>query len=184
MRENNLASLLNVSRTPLREALQQLVWEDIVISEPRRGFRLAKLSEEDVLEIYPLRAKLESFALELSGIPSKQVMDELIQTNAEILKTNSSKKIVELDEHWHLLLVSNCPNKRLLKAIKNLHKQSKRYEYAYMAMNKTVEKSIAQHETIINHLQKKQLQKATEAFAENNLVGVDSLINWLKSINK
>ena len=184
MRETHLANLLSISRTPLREALQQLEWEGIVTSEPRKGFRLAKFSERDILEIYPLRAKLESFALELSGIPNKDTIDELIRINYEILKAKSSKNIVELDEEWHLLLISNCSNKRLLKMIKNLHRQSQRYEYAYMAMNKTVEKSVTQHEDIISYLQNNHLKKAIDIFAENNLVGVDSLINWLKSKNK
>lgn len=181
MRETHLASLLNISRTPLREALQQLEWEDILVSEPRKGFRLAKFSEMDVLEIYPLRAKLESFALELSGIPTKQVIGKLVQINSKILKTKSFKEVVKLDEHWHLLLISNCSNKRLLKMVKNLHRQSQRYEYAYMAMNQTIPKSVTQHENIITHLQKNQLHKAAEVLAENNLVGVDSLINWLKT---
>ncbi|MEB3345149.1 GntR family transcriptional regulator [Aquimarina gracilis] len=184
MRETHLATLLNISRTPLREALQQLEWEDILVSEPRKGFKLAKYSEKDILEIYPLRARLESFALELSGIPTKQVIDRLIDINSQITKAKSSKKIVALDERWHLLLISNCQNRRLLKMIKNLHRQSQRYEYAYMDMNNTIEKSIVQHENIIAHLQKNQLNKAIEMFAENNLVGVDSLINWLKQNTK
>jgi DNA-binding GntR family transcriptional regulator len=184
LRETHLASLLNISRTPLRDAFQQLEWEDIVVSEPRKGFRLAKLSEEDILEIYSLRAKLEPFALELSGIPAKEVIDELIKINSSILRSKSFKKVVELDEQWHLLLISNCPNRRLLKMIKSLHRQSQRYEYAYMTMNKTVQESVVQHENIITHLQKKQLHKATEVLKQNNLVGVDSLIKWLKSKNE
>ena len=184
MREIQLAELLNISRTPLREALQQLKWEGIVVSEPRKGYRLAQFSEADIYEIYPLRAKLESFALELSGVPDKKVLNELNEINLKIINSKSPKEIVELDENWHLLLISNCKNQRLLKMIKTLHRQSQRYEYAYMAMNTTVEKSGNQHENIILQLQNRQLQKATELLAENNLVGMDALINWLKSENK
>jgi len=184
MREIQLAELLNISRTPLREALQQLEWEGIVVSEPRKGYRLAQFSEADIYEIYPLRAKLESFALELSGVPDKNALEELTEINRRIINSKSPKEIVELDESWHLLLISNCKNQRLLKMIKTLHRQSQRYEYAYMAMNTTVEKSGNQHENIILQLQNGQLQKATELLAENNLVGMDALINWLKSDNK
>ncbi|MFT4696820.1 MAG: DNA-binding GntR family transcriptional regulator, partial [Urechidicola sp.] len=184
LRETHLANLLNVSRTPLREALQHLEWEGIVVSEPRKGFRLAKFSEKDILEIYPLRAKLESYALELSGIPTKKIIDELIQINSKILKAKTPKKVVELDEHWHLLLTSNCTNRRLLKMIKVLHRQSQRYEYAYMAMENTVTNSSTQHETIITNLQNDNLQEAMKLFSENNLVGMNSLINWLKLKNK
>lgn len=184
MREIQLTELLNISRTPLRDALQQLEWEGIVVSEPRKGYRLAQFSENDIFEIYPLRAKLESFALELSGIPTQLILDELNAINLKILSSKSPREIVELDESWHLLLISNCPNQRLLKLIKTLHRQSQRYEYAYMAMNKTVEKSSNQHENILLQLQKGHLQKATELLAENNLVGMDTMLTWLQSQNK
>ena len=168
----------------MREALQQLEWEGIVVSEPRKGYRLAQFSEADIFEIYPLRAKLESFALELSGIPEKIVLDELTEINLKILNSKLPREVVELDESWHILLISNCPNHRLLKMIKTLHRQSQRYEYAYMAMNKTVEKSSNQHGNIILQLQNGHLQKATELLAENNLVGMDTMVNWLKSKSK
>lgn len=184
LRETHLTNVLKVSRTPLREALQHLEWEGIVVSEPRKGFRLAKFSETDILEIYPLRAKLESYALELSGIPTKKIIDELIQLNSKILKAKTPQKVVELDERWHLLLISNCTNRRLLKMIKVLHRQSQRYEYAYMTMKNTVTNSITEHEAIITNLQNDNLQEATKIFSENNLVGVNSLINWLKLKNE
>lgn len=184
MREVQLTEILNISRTPLRDALQQLEWEGIVVSEPRKGYRLAQFSEADIFEIYPLRAKLESFALELSGIPHKKVLDELNEINLKIINSKSPREVVELDETWHLLLISNSTNNRLLKMIKTLHRQSQRYEYAYMAMNKTVEKSSNQHENIILQLQNGQLQKATELLAENNLVGMETMVNWIKSNNK
>lgn len=184
MREVQLTELLNISRTPLRDALQQLEWEGIVVSEPRKGYRLSQFSEADIFEIYPLRARLESFALELSGVPDKKVLEELNEINLKIINSKSPKEIVELDESWHLLLISNCPNQRLLKMIKTLQRQSQRYEYAYMAMNKTVEKSSNQRENIILQLQKGELQKATELLAENNLVGMDTMLTWLQSQNK
>lgn len=183
LREVHLSDILNVSRTPLREALQQLKWEGILTSEQGKGFRLSKFSVQEVQEIYPLRAKLESFALELSGIPSKKDIQELTKINHKILKSTSSKKIVELDEKWHNLLIANCNNKKLLHMIKILHRQSQRYEYAYMNMNNTVEVSVKQHEKIIDLLQKGNLNDACSLFAENNMVGVASLTEWVKSIN-
>ena len=79
LREVHLAQLLNISRTPLREALQKLEWEGIVTSELGKGFRLSKFSEEEIQEIYPLRAKLETYAFELSGLPSKEIIEKLIR---------------------------------------------------------------------------------------------------------
>lgn len=184
MREVQLTEVLNISRTPLREALQQLEWEGIVVSEARKGYRLAPFSEADIYEIYPLRAKLESFALELAGLPSHEVLDELQTINQRLINTQSAKEVVELDESWHILLLANCPNLRLMKMIKTLHLQSQRYEYAYMAMNKTVEKSSNQHQEIIQQLQNGDLLKATQLLADNNTVGMDTLLHWLRNTNE
>lgn len=183
LREVHLASLLNISRTPLREALQKLEWEGIVTSELGKGFRLSKFSEEEINEIYPLRAKLESYAFELSGIPSEEIIEKLISTNLKMVKTSSPKKLIELDEFWHDLLIFNCTNRTLLKMIKILRRQSQRYEYAYMNNRNEVKVSIAQHEKIIIHLKDKNMNEASKLLAENLVVGIDTLINWLKYKN-
>ncbi len=181
LREVHLASLLNISRTPLREALQKLEWEGIVTSELGKGFRLSEFSEEEIIEIYPLRAKLETYAFELSGIPSEEIIEKLNGTNLKMLKTNSPKKLIELDELWHDLLIVNCKNRKLIKMIKILRRQSQRYEYAYMNIKNEVGVSIAQHEKILIHLKEKNMNEASKLLAENLVVGTDTLINWLKS---
>ncbi|MEX0288209.1 MAG: GntR family transcriptional regulator [Flavobacteriaceae bacterium] len=181
LREVHLAELLNVSRTPLREALQKLEWEGIVTSQPGKGFRLSELSVQEVTEIYPLRAKLESFALELAGIPSTEILNELVVINKKMSQTSSSRELVELDESWHEILISGCMNKKLMKMIKVLHRQSQRYEYAYMDIRNTAETSIAQHEKIIAHLKEGNLSEASRLLAENNMVGVEALTDWLIS---
>ena len=181
LREVHLSKQLNISRTPLREALQKLEWENIVKSEPGKGFRLAGFSVQEVKEIYPLRAKLESYALELSGIPTKKNIDKLIALNKKMLVATSPKLIIEFDEQWHNLLIANCKNSKLLEMINMLHKQSKRYEYAYMNMKNKVEVSIEQHQQIIEFLQKGNIAEAARLFAENNAVGIETLIEWLNS---
>ncbi len=183
LREIHLAGILNISRTPLRDALQQLEWEGIVTSQPGRGYRLSEFSEQEIHEIYPLRAKLESFALELSGIPSKQTMAELVSINSKMLHSNSPKKLIELDEIWHNLLISNCANRKLMKMIKILQRQSQRYEYAYMNIKKEVEVSVIQHQKIIESLEKRDLKEASKLFSENIMVGIEMLAKWIKSNN-
>ncbi|WP_397446769.1 GntR family transcriptional regulator [Polaribacter sp. R77954] len=184
LREIHLAKQLNISRTPLREALQKLEWQNIVKSEPGKGFRLSGFSVQEVREIYPLRAKLESYALELSGIPSDKNIQKLVHLNEQMLAATSPKLVIELDEQWHNLLIANCKNRILLDMISMLHKQSKRYEYAYMNMKNKVEVSTDQHLQIIKFLQKGNLKKAAKLFAKNNAVGIETLVSWLESKNE
>lgn len=180
LREIHLAKMLNTSRTPLREALQKLAWEGIVNSAPSKGFRLTDFSVEEIMEIYPLRAKLEPFALELSGIPPAEVLKELERINTQMEKAEDPKALIILDENWHDVLISRCGNRKLLKMIKVLHRQSQRYEYPYMNSKKQMKSSLVQHRDIINFLKNGRLEEAAQSFAENIMVGVNPLIGWVQ----
>ncbi|MEM7463293.1 MAG: GntR family transcriptional regulator [Pseudomonadota bacterium] len=60
--ETALSSQLQISRSPLREALRELVDQGILISEPYKGFRVRPVSETDLKELYSMRTALEKFA--------------------------------------------------------------------------------------------------------------------------
>src|SRR5215468_7005701 len=63
LREDVLASLFGLSRGPVREALVQLEHEGLVIRHPNRGATVARLSLEDLDEVYSLRLALEELAV-------------------------------------------------------------------------------------------------------------------------
>jgi DNA-binding GntR family transcriptional regulator len=65
--EQRIAEELQLSRTPVREALHRLVAEGLVHSEPNRGAVVRALSVEDIADIYGLRARLEGYAAELAA---------------------------------------------------------------------------------------------------------------------
>src|SRR5713101_6738628 len=65
--ESRLAAELDVSRTPLREALLHLEREGLVRSDLRRGFTVERLSAREVRETYPLLAALECFGVRSSA---------------------------------------------------------------------------------------------------------------------
>lgn len=62
VRENDLAALLGVSRTPVREAVRSLVEQGLIEALPNRGARVRRLTPEDVRNVYGLRQVLESYA--------------------------------------------------------------------------------------------------------------------------
>ncbi|MGW3892405.1 GntR family transcriptional regulator [Micromonospora chokoriensis] len=66
--KEQLTRRLGISRAPLREALRLLAQRGLVEHVPRRGVRVATLSERDVRELYELRDVLERFAVR-AGIP-------------------------------------------------------------------------------------------------------------------
>lgn len=65
--EQRIAEELQLSRTPVREALHRLEAEGLVQSEPNRGAVVRALSVDDIADIYGLRARLEGYAAELAA---------------------------------------------------------------------------------------------------------------------
>src|SRR3954447_841086 len=66
--ETQLADDLNISRTPIREALRQLAINGLVEILPKRGIMISRLTLQDVLEVYQLREQLECFATRLASL--------------------------------------------------------------------------------------------------------------------
>lgn len=65
--EARIAEDLGLSRTPVREALRRLEAEGLVLSEPNRGAMVRPLSETEVVDLYGLRIRLESYAAEVAA---------------------------------------------------------------------------------------------------------------------
>ena len=80
LQEKELAEQLNVSRSPVREALKQLVDEGLAIEYPNKGVFVKEFTVKDIEEIYDVRILLESYAIKNS------------------VKTLTSKNIQELME--------------------------------------------------------------------------------------
>lgn len=64
--EQTIATELGLSRTPVREALRMLEAEGLVVSEPNRGAIVRPLSSTEVDDLYGLRIRLESYAVEVA----------------------------------------------------------------------------------------------------------------------
>jgi DNA-binding GntR family transcriptional regulator len=65
--EQRIAEELGLSRTPVREALRMLQAEGLVVSERNRGAMVRPLSETEIVDLYGLRIRLESYAVEVAS---------------------------------------------------------------------------------------------------------------------
>jgi DNA-binding GntR family transcriptional regulator len=66
LRQEELATLFDTSRIPVREALHLLEYEGLASSEPRRGFTVTALDADQIEEVYDLRIALESLAVRIA----------------------------------------------------------------------------------------------------------------------
>jgi DNA-binding GntR family transcriptional regulator len=156
-----LSDELGVSRTPVREALNRLVQDGIIKSEPNRGFYVASFSAQDIEEIYDLRAALESAALQISGprLSTEMLHAALAdlsrveqqyseaQTGEEIAEAASA--FLECDREFHRALVERAGNSRLTATVEGLWAQIAVFQKAGTHRRDWTEMAIAHHRAII-----------------------------------
>src|ERR1700730_4523909 len=81
IRQVDLAERLGVSRSPLREALRTLESEGVVTYETNRGYVIARLGEEDLVQIFRMRGLLEGDLLRTITRPGPDVLGQLKDLN-------------------------------------------------------------------------------------------------------
>ncbi len=132
LKDTDLAERLGTSRTPVREALIELVRRGFVEAVPHRGFRVPPLRRQEVLELYPLVATLESLAIETSSDLAPAQARALARVGQTMVSAGlKPARWLRLDQEWHETLLAGCPNERLLAILSDLRLQIQRYELVY-----------------------------------------------------
>lgn len=177
--EVHLAEELSISRSPLREALSALVSEGFLTNQPRRGFFVRDLADQEIEHIYAIRALLDPAALAAAGIPDQDRLGRLAALNQQILATSGDPlRTIELDDDWHLELLAACTNDTLLDLIRQLMAQTRPYEYAYMREHANLDTVVREHQQIILALAAEDMSGACEALRQNMQSAVGPLLAW------
>ncbi|WP_458526009.1 GntR family transcriptional regulator [Onishia taeanensis] len=112
--ERGISALLNVSKTPVREALTRLKHEGLVIIKPQSGAQVFTLSAREVGNISTFRSTLESAAVELAiEFDHSGLIEELRRIESQMQVAHGSGRITEyldLDSDFHQAFFVHCGN--------------------------------------------------------------------------
>jgi DNA-binding GntR family transcriptional regulator len=178
--ERDVGAQLEVSRTPIREALLGLEGEGFVESRPARGFAPVPLRARDVNEVYPMVAALEILAVR--SAPPERLrahLPELERLAERMAAAPDARRAQALDDRWHARLVKECGNDRLLRTLSSLKRVVRRYELAWMADNAHVETSTEQHHAIVQALGRDDVDRAAELIDLNWRYTMAEMLGWL-----
>ncbi len=177
--EVQLAAELGVSRTPLREALIALESEGQITSENGKGFRFVPLSAKEFEELAPVMAALESLALELSPIDElKRIGRRLMDVSAEFQQeVVEHALVITKDDEWHAIMLSACPNQRLLDVIEGTRGAFHRYESLLVPNDVMIERVAAEHAEIARHLAEGDVPAACVALKANWMNGMRRILD-------
>ena len=159
--EPEVAKLLGVSRTPIREAFFQLISEGFVEAAPRRGVVVAELSPEDAEETYVLKSALEALAATLAvSHVTQDLLTRLAKINNELAAAIERGAVdlglvLELNNRFHQTLTDASANRKLSKIVTVYRRQTLRYTYIYLSALGRLRQSVEEHRAMIEALEKR-----------------------------
>jgi len=183
VRESSVAKELQVSRTPVREALRELVSEGWLEAIPHHGCRVVSWTEADAREVFDIRLVLEPLAV---GAACRRISPELLahlrklcremeRVSERVLTDPEARnRLAELNHEFHQQLIEASGNRRLVSLLESLVRSSvirrnfANYEMAHLR------RSMAHHDEILQALEAGNAQWA-ESLMRTHLLAARSL---------
>jgi DNA-binding GntR family transcriptional regulator len=151
--ETELAARFQVSRGPLREAMQRLVSEGLLRSERHRGLFVIDLEPNDVYDIYVARSAIERAAaiLILRGDREQAaaVLDETVRDMAAAADEDDPTALSEADLRFHEALISASGSRRLVRMARTLMIETRMCLSLLQQTYQRVEERVNEHNRII-----------------------------------
>jgi DNA-binding GntR family transcriptional regulator len=151
--EEYLCTVLDCSRTPLREALRILAHEHLIIAVPHRGVSIAELSIVDFPALVEAIEGVESFLARLAAerITNEELaeMDELVRESQGAATDEDLAQIAELDFRFHHILGEAAGNHLMIETQDVLHRLSQRFVFMGFRRAGTAAGAVADHTRIV-----------------------------------
>ncbi|MED4229563.1 GntR family transcriptional regulator [Neobacillus cucumis] len=171
--ENVLSEKLNMSRTPIRSALQRLEHDGIVRILPKQGIYICEISVKQINDVYEMRTSLETFAIKKLAhtIEKFQIeeLKEILKQQYEQIELKDPNLFIEYDTIFHLKLMEFIDNKEMYNAFSSIEEKLTFYGKEIIKKNfERLKNSYEEHERILSELEKGN-EEASIKEMENHL---------------
>ncbi len=180
LKEASLARPLQISNTPVREALSLLKAEGLVVSVPHKGYRVFTLNQEELVAFCELRFTLEAQALRY-GIERnpKELVQKLHGILLKMQKNQDEsmrEEYLNLDTLFHMSFFKACQNDFLLGHYQKINSMIETMRHYISISNEATQKSLESHQAIVNEIDQGRIAKAIELLE-------DHIVSWSKRSN-
>ena len=186
--ETQLTEWLNVSRTPLREALRQLQKEGLVKADTS-GLQVATISATDARELYDCRLVLEKLAVtgaceQASKQQLKALEQYVVQAEARDPQDSDPKTLVqllELDYQFHHLIAESSGNRRLVSLLDQLFDAMALLRIQTLRQNPDVLEIRLEHRQVYEAIARKDAATATKTIQLHLLASKARVVKEIQS---
>ncbi len=163
--EAELAGQLGIGRMPVREAMQRLVQDDLVMIVPRKGSFVHPIQVEDLQQIFELRVALECLSCQLAAermtaeeLKSLEAMFEDVDVLAE-----GSEEHVRVDRAFHRAIAAATRNEYLQRAVERTLNLALRLLYVSGSRMAKVGEIAEEYRRVLDALRRRDGEAAAEA---------------------
>lgn len=183
--EERLAADLNMSPTPIREALLILEAQGLVKISPRRGATVVELTRDEVAEIYQIRNILEPFATKLAmdrltPYGRERLLLDLRETQREwenAMRSGDLQPVPRLNWRFHRLIYSAADSPHLVETIERLW--NKLPHYWLRSIPGRAKWAFDQHADIIAAIERGDSDDASKAMSQHIIRAAEGLTAYL-----
>lgn len=192
MSAGHLAEQYHVSLSAVREALARLAAEGLLEAEDHRGFRIARISKEELLDLTRARIDVECVALRRSIELGGKAWEEKVKTAFTAMQNAHNKPLLtnelgsELHATFHLTLLEACGSEWLLRVCVMMFERAERYRQLATAYVKTRREVAGEHKRLFEAVMKRDANKAVAILTRHIQETTKSLLvvekEWPKSM--
>lgn len=184
--ESELAGRLNMSRTPVREAVLTLEAQGLLELRPRKGVRILPLSPDDMAEIYDILTELESLAAEeaakagYSDDELKALVDAIDDMDTAIANSDLEAWAVA-DDKFHTELVALGNNGRVVAIVNMMSDQVRRARASTLFIRPLPTKSNQDHRRVYQAIRDGDAKEARRAHRTHRQDAKNVLVDLLRT---
>lgn len=186
--EISLSKRLGVSRTPLRSALHRLCEEGLVRISPNRGAVVVGVNDEDLVDIYKIRIRLEGLASSEAAArrtdDDVKRLSELVELSEFYIQRKDSEHLKELDGEFHNVIYDASGNRLLKKTLSELHRSIRRYRKLSLSVPERLEASVREHRAILEAIKNGDSEEADRLTSLHTEAALENLLHIIKENEK
>lgn len=173
--EQAMAQRLNVSRGPVREAFRALTEAGLLTAERNRGVFVREIGTQELLDLYQVRAALES-ELAMAAMPflepaTFERIDQIVEDMQAAAAAADSDAYFALNVSLDRVLVDLCPNPKLVDAYNSVTRQMKLHRRRRLQDHETMRVSAGNHAQLVETLKSGDAERVRMAFRKHILEG-------------
>jgi DNA-binding GntR family transcriptional regulator len=184
--ESAMAKQLDVSRTPVREALQRLTQEKLITSLPRAGYLIENMSDEDIQDLFSARFDIETLVIKkavqyITAEELNLMADNIERTKACIL-SGELRRMTDLDLEFHAIIYQASRSKTFYRICRNLGDLTMKYRHGLNLVRDLWKAIVETHTMIYTALLERDEQKAVQAIARHGDQAKAQLMEIMKRL--